>query len=56
MKVFVPALAIADDSFAVSVIALFYTDRIHFISLLLSAVGIVVCFVANVLGVRKPLP
>ena len=30
---------------AVSVIALFYADRIHFIPLLLSAVGIVVRFV-----------
>jgi Na+/H+ antiporter NhaA len=33
---------------AVSVIALFYADRIHFIPLIFSAVGIVVCFVANV--------
>jgi len=55
MKIFVTALAIADDLIAVSVIALFYTDRIHFIPLLLSGVGIVVCLVANVLGVRKPV-
>ena len=45
MKVFVTALAIPDDLIAVSVIPLFYTDRIHFIPLLLSAVGIVVRFV-----------
>jgi Na+:H+ antiporter, NhaA family len=55
MKVFVTALAIADDLIAVSVIALFYTDRIHFIPLLFSVVGIVVCLVANLLGVRKPV-
>jgi Na+:H+ antiporter, NhaA family len=55
MKVFVTALAIADDLIAVSVIALFYTDRIHFIPLLLSVVGIVACLAANLLGIRNPV-
>jgi Na+:H+ antiporter, NhaA family len=54
LKIFVTALAIADDLIAVSVIAIFYTDRIEFISLTLGLAGIAVCFGANLLGIRKP--
>lgn len=54
LKIFVTALAIADDLIAVLVIAIFYTERIHVISLALGLVGIAVCCGANLLGVRKP--
>jgi len=54
LKVFVTALAIADDLIAVLVIAFFYTERIHLISLGLAFVGLGLCFAANVLGIRKP--
>jgi len=54
LKIFVTALAIADDLIAVCVIAFFYTDRIHAVSLALGLAGIAVCVVANLLGVRKP--
>jgi NhaA family Na+:H+ antiporter len=54
LKVFVTALAIADDLIAVLVIAIFYTDRIQIVSLALSLAGIALCFGANLLGVRKP--
>jgi NhaA family Na+:H+ antiporter len=54
LKIFVTALAIVDDLIAVLVIALFYTDRIHAISLALGFGGIALCFAANQLGVRKP--
>lgn len=54
LKVFVTALAIVDDIFAVVVIAVFYTDRIHFLSLLAGLAGVALCFGANLLGVRKP--
>jgi Na+:H+ antiporter, NhaA family len=54
LKIFVTALAIADDLIAVLVIALFYTERIHVISLALGLAGVAVCFGANLLGVRKP--
>jgi Na+:H+ antiporter, NhaA family len=55
LKVFVTALAIADDLLAVLVIALFYTDQIHMRSLMLGLAGIGLCIVANLLGVRKPV-
>lgn len=54
LKVFVTALAIADDLIAVLVIAIFYTEQIHLISLVLAFAGVAVCFGANLLGVRKP--
>ena len=54
LKIFVTALAIADDLIAVLVIAIFYTERIHIVSLALGLVGVAVCFGANLLGVRKP--
>jgi len=55
LKVFVAALAIVDDIFAVAVIALFYTSEIHYSSLLIGIVCIAISAVANVLGVRKPI-
>jgi Na+:H+ antiporter, NhaA family len=54
LKIFVTALAIADDLIAVFVIAIFYTDRIQLISLAFALAGIAVCLGANLLGVRKP--
>lgn len=54
LKIFVTALAIADDLIAVLVIAIFYTERIQIISLGLGLAGVAVCFGANLLGVRKP--
>ena len=55
LKIFVTALAIADDLMAVLVIALFYTERIHLLSIALGLAGIALCFGANVSGVRKPV-
>jgi Na+:H+ antiporter, NhaA family len=55
LKVFVAALAIVDDIFAVVVIALFYTNEIHWGSLAIGMVCIAMSAVANVLGVRKPI-
>jgi NhaA family Na+:H+ antiporter len=54
LKIFVTALAIADDLIAVLVIAIFYTDRIHVVSLALGLAGVALCFAANLLGIRKP--
>jgi len=54
LKVFVTALAIVDDIFAVLVIALFYTAHISMISLGLALAGLAVSCVANWLGVRQP--
>ena len=55
LKIFVTALAIADDLIAVLVIAIFYTEKIHFLSLALGLAGVALCFGANLLGIRKPI-
>jgi len=54
LKIFVTALAIVDDIFAVIVIAIFCTSHINHLSLIVGFVCISLSFVANVLGVRKP--
>jgi Na+:H+ antiporter, NhaA family len=54
LKIFVTALAIVDDIIAVLVIALFYTEHIHLLSLAAGLAGVAISFGANLLGVRKP--
>jgi len=54
LKIFVTALAIADDLIAVFVIAIFYTEQIRVVSLTLGLLGLALCLGANLLGVRKP--
>jgi Na+:H+ antiporter, NhaA family len=54
LKIFVTALAIADDIFVVVVIALFYTNHIAYMSLALGFACILAAIVANLLGVRNP--
>jgi NhaA family Na+:H+ antiporter len=54
LKVFVAALAIIDDIFAVLVIALFYTDHISFVGVAVAAVGLALSCAANWAGIRKP--
>ncbi len=53
LKIFLTALAIADDLGAVIVIAIFYTDTIIFTELLSAAFFLGVLIVANVAGVRR---
>ena len=52
LKVFVTALAIADDILAVTVIALFYTSEVSLRALVAGLAGIGVSYLANRLGVR----
>lgn len=52
LKVFLLALAIADDLGAVTVIAVFYTETIHMNALFISFALLGVVFGMNVLGVR----
>ena len=53
LKVFLTALAIADDLGAVAVIAIFYTDRINVGSLVVAAVLLVLLFALIRTGVRR---
>src|SRR5690606_23423798 len=52
LKVFLTALAIADDVGAVLVIAFFYTSDISFFSLGIGSIFLAVLVIANALGVR----
>ncbi len=56
LKVFLTALAIADDIVAVLVIAVSYTSDIAMGALALSGVCLLAAMTANRLGVRHPLP
>ncbi len=53
IKIFLAALAIVDDLGAILVIAIFYTDQIHWIYLLLSFGVTVLLFLLNFLKVTK---
>lgn len=53
IKIFLAALAIVDDLGAILVIAIFYTDQIHWIYLLLSLGITLILFVLNFLKVNK---
>ncbi len=55
LKIFLTALAIADDLGAVLVIAFFYTSEIDFISLATGGAFLFVLVVANIIGVRSSL-
>ena len=55
LKIFLTALAIADDLGAILVIAIFYTDTINYTELITAAVFMVILIVANFAGVRRTL-
>lgn len=55
VKVFLSALAVADDLGAVLVIAIFYTAEINFWMLLLAFILLLVLWVGNRIGVRRVL-
>jgi len=54
LGVFVTALAIVYDIFAVAVIAIFYSSDIHYVSLAIGVACVILSALMNVLGVRKP--
>jgi NhaA family Na+:H+ antiporter len=56
LKIFLTALAIADDLGAVVVIALFYTSELEVVALVAAALAFATSFALNRLGVRSPIP
>jgi Na+:H+ antiporter, NhaA family len=54
LKLFVAALAIADDVIAVLVIAIFYTANLNFLYLGFGAAGLALSYAANKAGIRNP--
>jgi NhaA family Na+:H+ antiporter len=56
LKIFLTALAIVDDLGAVLVIALFYTAEIHWLALAVAGGFLTVLLLANLSGVRSPIP
>ncbi len=55
LKIFLTALAIADDLGAVMVIAVFYTESIDFTELLYAAFFLGVLIIANFMGIRRTI-
>jgi NhaA family Na+:H+ antiporter len=56
LRLFLLTLAIVDDLAAIAIIAVFYTDRLSTLSLLLAAVCILVLLALNLRGVRRMAP
>ena len=54
LKTFLLALAIIDDLMAIVVIAVFYTDELSVVSLVLAGIGILALAVLNFLDARRP--
>jgi NhaA family Na+:H+ antiporter len=54
LKMFLLALAIIDDLMAIIVIAVFYTDDLSALALLLGGIGVAGLAALNLFGVRKP--
>ncbi len=55
LKIFLTALAIADDLGAILVIAVFYTDTIHYYQLGIAMVAIIILIFGNTMGIRSSL-
>ena len=55
LKLFLTAVAIADDIGAVLVIAFFYTSNISYVSLLVGSAFLLLLILSNVLGVRSTI-
>jgi NhaA family Na+:H+ antiporter len=55
VKIFLTALAIADDLGAVLVIAFFYTSDINFMSLAVGALFLIILITGNIIGVRNTM-
>src|SRR5438128_8213366 len=53
LKLFLTALAIIDDLGAIVIIAIFYTDKLSWVSLEAAAAALVVLAVLNLAGVRR---
>lgn len=55
VKVFLSALAVADDLGAVLVIAFFYTEQIHYLPLIIAGCFLAVLIIGNLMGIRDSI-
>jgi NhaA family Na+:H+ antiporter len=55
LKVFLTTIAIVDDLAAIVIIALFYTEKLSLLALLLGLVGVGVLIILNRAGVTRPM-
>lgn len=55
VKVFLSALAVADDLGAVLVIAFFYTASVNFMALAIAGIFLVILLIGNLLGIRSTI-
>jgi len=55
LKIFLTALAIADDLGAILVIAAFYTETINYTQLIIAGISIIILIAGNRMGVRTTL-
>ena len=55
LKVFLTAVAIADDIGAIIVIAIFYTEDLGIYSLVAGGIGLIIAVLSNALGVRNSI-
>jgi NhaA family Na+:H+ antiporter len=53
LKIFLTALAIADDLGAILIIAIFYTESINFMELIYAGFFLLILIIANRLGIRR---
>lgn len=53
LKIFLTALAIADDLLAVAVIAVFYTPDLSILPLIVAGICVALMLVANRMGIRS---
>lgn len=56
IKIFLTAVAIIDDLGAIVIIALFYTDDLSLVALVVGLVGLAVCTIMNLRGVTRIAP
>ncbi len=56
LKVFLVALSIVDDILAIAIIAVFYTNKLSYLSLVLALIGITLLLLFNLFNIKRTAP